>query len=210
VVVSTSAVPKSEAAGIETASALVTAAKARLPYPDDVLDCVARRANGDPKLSAALKASDKAANLAAIDRSEAACVIEVRTAPRFAEDLQRDAGGTLTEEQLACATKEFGQLSPEQVEAAAGAVRYRHCLWAGILVWGLGEYGDNGARGFLNRHEGNQPIAENGYLTDSGIDRQNNEIGYSIGRTLTGLQGYAKNSCKSGCLTAFYDGRLLR
>ena len=87
---------------------------------------------------------------------------------------------------------------------------YRHCLWASILVWKLGENGDTGARGFLNRHEGNQSAAVDGYLTDSGVDRQNNEIGYAIGRTASGWQWDAKADCKAGCLAALNDGRLLK
>lgn len=97
-----------------------------------------------------------------------------------------------------------------QFSAERDANAYRHCLWAAILVWGIGEHGDNGARGFLNRHEGNQLVAVDGYLTDSGVDRQNNEVGYSIGRTLSGWQWQAKDQCTARCLEAFRDDRLLR
>jgi len=120
VVASTSTIPAS--ADTEAAADLVAKAKGRLPYPDDVLACVARRAGEDGDLLAALRDLGKDANVAVADDAAASCVIEVRAAPRFAEDLQRAAGGSLSDEQVACAVREFGQLTPEQVEAAAGAV----------------------------------------------------------------------------------------
>jgi len=120
VVASTSTLPAS--ADGEAAADLVARAKGRLPYPDDVLDCVARRATEDEDLRAALEKPGAAANLAVADGAAASCVIEVRAAPRFAEDLQRAAGGGLTEKQLACAVREFGRLTSAEVEAAAGAV----------------------------------------------------------------------------------------
>lgn len=58
--------------------------------------------------------------------------------------------------------------------------------------------------------EGSQLVAVDGYLTDSGVDRQNNEVGDSIGRTLSGWQWQAKDQCTARCSEAFRDDRLLR
>lgn len=99
----------------------VADSKVVLPYPDDVLECVAARADGDPRLVRALAGKgDDAAGVA--QAAAAACVVEVRSGPRFAEDLQRASGGKLSGEQVACAAREYGELSAEQVEAVAGAV----------------------------------------------------------------------------------------
>jgi len=119
VVASTSLVPK-DSGSLDRARAAVERARGELPFPDDVLECLAVRASSDSQLLNALsgESTDREAALAAA----ASCSIEVRAAPRFAEDLQRAAGGDLSREQLTCAAREYRELSPEEITAAAGAV----------------------------------------------------------------------------------------
>lgn len=74
----------------------------------------------------------------------------------------------------------------------------------------LGENGDNGARGFLDRREGSQVETVDQTLTDSGTDRHNNEIGIAIGHTLTGPDQTIKDQAIARCIDAINDGRLLR
>ena len=109
-------------ADLKAAQRAVAAAREQLPYPDDVLDCLASRASADADLLSALEKPNKGENLATAQAAAAACVVEVRSGPRFAEDLQRAAGGKLSKEQLSCAAEQYGRLSPEEIEAAAGAV----------------------------------------------------------------------------------------
>ena len=101
---------------------VVKAARGKLPYPDDVLACMAVRAANDADLLDALRSLKEADHFADAQDAAAVCVVEVRSGPRFAEDLQRASGGKLSKEQLRCAAREYGRLSPEEIEAAAGAV----------------------------------------------------------------------------------------
>lgn len=123
VVASTSAVPEGAAlADPGEAASAVDEARAALPYPADVLECVAGRASADAEVFEALKSPGEGKRWPLVQAAAAACVVEVRSGPRFAEDLQRASGGKLSGEQVACAAREYGKLSPEQIEAAAGAV----------------------------------------------------------------------------------------
>jgi len=87
-----------------------------------VLDCVAAEASADEDVYDALTSPGKGDGWTVVQKAAAACVVRVRSGPRFAEDLQRAAGGKLSAEQVACAAREYGELTPEQIEAAAGAV----------------------------------------------------------------------------------------
>ena len=116
---SSTLVPSAE---LGTAQDAIAAVRGELPYPDDVLACVADRALDDAGLLDALLSPNEADHLAAVQETAAACVVAVRSGPRFAEDLQRASGGQLSKEQLGCASKEYGRLSPAEIEAAAGAV----------------------------------------------------------------------------------------
>jgi hypothetical protein len=120
VVVSTTALGAS--ADVDGAVRAVDAVRDRLPYPDDVVDCVVVAASTDPELLKAVEKSADGDPGAEVLAAAAACVTEVRSGSRFAEDLQRAAGGSLSEKQVACAAREFGELSPEQIEAVSGAV----------------------------------------------------------------------------------------
>lgn len=109
-------------ADADAARAAVEEVRAELPYPDDVIDCVAVKASQDAEILKSLQNLDDEKEGTVAREASAACVLEVRSGPRFAEDLQRSAGGSLSDPQLACAAREYGKLDPEQVEAAAGAV----------------------------------------------------------------------------------------
>lgn len=111
-----------EGAGVDEAREALARLKAELAYPADVLECVAADAAGDADLSAALSDEGGGKALAAVRAAAAACAVELHSAPRFAEDLQRGSGGLLSNEQVACAVREYGDLTPAQIEAASGAV----------------------------------------------------------------------------------------
>lgn len=104
------------------ALAAVEEARGELPYPPDVLDCIAAEASASETIYEALRKPGEGDGWTAVQQVAAACIVRVRSGPRFAEDLQRAAGGKLSKEQVACAAREYGGLSPEQIEAAAGAV----------------------------------------------------------------------------------------
>lgn len=120
---STSIAPRGAAdVALELAQAAVNDARSELPYPADVLDCLVSKATVDSEIFEALGMPREGRGWLKVQEAAAACVVQVRSGPRFAEDLQRAAGGKLTEKQAACAAREYGELSPEQIEAAAGAV----------------------------------------------------------------------------------------
>ncbi len=97
---------------------------AGLPYPADVVDCVAGRAATDPALAGAVRAArpDDEGSLKLVLAAAAQCEVEVRAAPAFAAGLQERAHGALTRRQVACLVEGYGALSPGQVALATAAV----------------------------------------------------------------------------------------
>ena len=116
---STTVVPKP---GNREALAAVEAIRVQLPYPDDVVACVVSEVSGDSKLLATARgAKSQAGDLDTMVGVGARCSLRVRAAPLFAASLQEQAGGSLTEKQVACAVEGYSALEPAVVERVTAA-----------------------------------------------------------------------------------------
>lgn len=101
----------------------LTELEAGLPYPPEVLDCIAGRAAGDDDLRGQIADADPAApdTMAAVLDTGADCTHTLVASPRFAQAQQRAHEGSLSDDQLACLRDGYAALTPEQIEAATGA-----------------------------------------------------------------------------------------
>ncbi len=89
---------------------------ARAQVPPAVADCLYHDAAIAPEVTEGVDADDPETWAPVLD-VVARCNQVVVAAPAFAEEQQRAAGGSLTEEQLACLRDGYAGLSPEELQA---------------------------------------------------------------------------------------------